>query len=126
MIISTHFFILVKVVSKRIDCAFSTSYNDTSEEASKTIFFKLHHLLNVGGGTQFRKSGLNSRRDPEMADFFSKLLRCSSTILGDEDMMCCPFQYLTRLSDCNALTMSASRNINIALKSFTLRLPRFL
>jgi len=43
MIISTHFlFILVKVVSKRIDCAFSTSYNDTSEEASKTILFKLH------------------------------------------------------------------------------------
>jgi hypothetical protein len=50
-------------------------------------------------------------------------LRCSSMILGVALMMCWPFQYLSRLSEVSADTMSGSRIDVCALMSFTLMLP---
>ena len=44
-------------------------------------------------------------------------------IFGVALMMCCPFQYFNRFSDCSELTMSISLNDVSALMSFTERFP---
>merc|ERR1740117_2126204 len=50
--------------------------------------------------------------------------RCSSTILGETEITCWPFQYLIRLSDCSVEMMSSVLMAVMRLMSRMLRLPR--
>ena len=68
-----------------------------------THFLILAFLLKTfRGGAHLRHIVLTVKR----GRLYCALFRCSSTSLGVTQMTCCPFQYLTMLSDCSVVMMS--------------------